>query len=223
MILRTARLDLVPVTSGIARADASNRAALPALLGAHVPPEWPPPLLADHLEEFAQKLELDTHPPRQHPFYWLLDERRDDSSARPGSNSACEPVRANPQPDPRRRPLAAHDQNDGPGRVLIGSGGFFDLGDGSWMIGYSVLDAYQRLGYATEAVSALVAWAFQRDPSPRTIVATTYPELVASIRVLEKNGFHFDGPGDEPRTIRYVREKRKRRSLENPGLTGPRP
>lgn len=180
-MIRTLRLDLIRVTAAIARADASDRAVLPALLGAHVPPEWPPPLLADHIEEFARKLEMDTDPPQHHTFYWLLDEAR----------------------ETRRAPMVS----GAPTRVLMGSGGCYNLADNSWMIGYSVLDAYHGFGYATEAVAAIVSWAFQHPSSPRMIIATTFPELTPSIRVLEKNGFRFDGPGDEPRTIRYVRHR----------------
>ena len=37
-------------------------------------------------------------------------------------------------------------------------------------------------------------------------MAETLPELTASIRVLEKNGFRFAGPGSEDGVIRYELE-----------------
>ena len=89
-------------------------------------------------------------------------------------------------------------------RVVIGSCGFKGKpsADGTVEIGYSVLNAYQRRGYATEAVNALLAWVFAR-PEVNRVVAETYPELVSSIRVLEKSGFRFIGAGSEERVIRF--------------------
>lgn len=74
--------------------------------------------------------------------------------------------------------------------------------DGTVEVGYSVLGAFQRRGYATEAVGALVEWAFRQD-AVRRVVAETFPHLTASIRVMEKNGFHLLGPGSEAGTLRY--------------------
>lgn len=88
--------------------------------------------------------------------------------------------------------------------TLIGSGGFCGLspeGD-STETGYSVLEPFQRHGYATEAVATLVDWAFSH-PNVQTVIAHTYPHLAASIRVLEKTGFRPVGPGTEPETIRF--------------------
>jgi RimJ/RimL family protein N-acetyltransferase len=75
-------------------------------------------------------------------------------------------------------------------RVLIGNGGFRGAPDarGSVELGYSLLPPWQGQGYGTELASALVAWAFSHDDVQR-VLAVTYPALVASIRVLEKNGF----------------------------------
>jgi RimJ/RimL family protein N-acetyltransferase len=98
------------------------------------------------------------------------------------------------------------------GRVLVGSGGIASSPDpGTVFIGYSVLDEFQCRGYATEAVRHIVAAAFAL-PGVRRIMATTYPELVASIRVLEKTGFVSagetpTGEGFEEGTIAYVLEK----------------
>jgi [ribosomal protein S5]-alanine N-acetyltransferase len=86
--------------------------------------------------------------------------------------------------------------------VLIGSGGFLVHDDGTLEIGYSLLAAYHGKGYATEAVQSMVQWAFSSLKRDR-IIAYTYPHLKASIRVLEKNGFHLKGKGLEEGTVVY--------------------
>jgi len=98
-------------------------------------------------------------------------------------------------------------------RTLIGSGGTgsSSAGPDAVMIGYSVLEAFQNRGYATEAVRHLIPVIFQ-DPMIQRIVAATFPELKASIRVLEKNGFvpagaTDGGEGMEEGTVLYVLEK----------------
>ncbi|WP_317065860.1 GNAT family N-acetyltransferase [Methanoculleus caldifontis] len=104
------------------------------------------------------------------------------------------------------------------GRVLVGSGGLASAPaePGTVLIGYSVLEEFQCRGYATEAVRHIVTAAFSL-PGVRRVLATTYPELVGSIRVLEKNGFVPAGPapageGFEEGTLAYV--------LERPGTGG---
>ena len=101
----------------------------------------------------------------------------------------------------------------GADRVLIGSGGIAtkEGSDDTVMIGYSVLEEFQNRGYATEAVRHLIPAIFS-DPAVRRIVATTYPELKASIRVLEKCGFLPAGPtggctGMEEGNLMYVLEQ----------------
>jgi ribosomal-protein-alanine N-acetyltransferase len=64
-------------------------------------------------------------------------------------------------------------------------------------IGYGLLSEYQRCGYATEAVAALVEWIFSH-PHVRSVNAQTFPHLQPSLRVLAKNGFLFAGPGPGP-------------------------
>jgi RimJ/RimL family protein N-acetyltransferase len=91
-------------------------------------------------------------------------------------------------------------------RALVGNAGFKGPPtEGSVEIGYSLLEAQQRNGYCTEAVRALVAWAFQHA-TVGTIVAHTLPAKRPSMRVLEKCGFIPVGLGpmeDGMRTIRY--------------------
>ena len=59
-------------------------------------------------------------------------------------------------------------------------------------IGYGVLEEYQGQGYATEAVEAVLRWAFQ-NPNVTAIEAETDADNAASKRVLEKCGFLANG------------------------------
>jgi ribosomal-protein-alanine N-acetyltransferase len=74
---------------------------------------------------------------------------------------------------------------------------------GSVEISYSVLSQYRQNGYATEAVTRLVSWAFSHQ-NVAEVCAETLPYLQQSIRVLEKNGFSFTGPGSEQGVVRYA-------------------
>jgi [ribosomal protein S5]-alanine N-acetyltransferase len=99
------------------------------------------------------------------------------------------------------------------GRTLIGNGGILQSENdpSSVVLGYSVLDEFRNQGYATEAVRSLIPEIFSR-PGICTIIATTYPDLPASIRVLEKTGFVKTdqapaGAGAEEGTLCYVLER----------------
>ncbi len=81
---------------------------------------------------------------------------------------------------------------------------------GSVEIGYSVLRQYQVQGYATEAVSRLVVWAFSHQ-NVTEVSAETFPHLRKSIRVMEKNGFSYTGPGSEQGVVRYAVHREDRR------------
>jgi RimJ/RimL family protein N-acetyltransferase len=90
-------------------------------------------------------------------------------------------------------------------RALIGQGGFKGPPqDGTIEVGYSIVEAFQRRGFATEAVGALIEWAFAQTGVDR-VVAHTYRHLHASIRVMEKNGLIYLGMGDEEGLVRYGR------------------
>ena len=98
---------------------------------------------------------------------------------------------------------------DGDRRILIGSGGFTGAPfNGEVMIGYSVIEPYQRQGYGSEAVNALVNWAFAHQSVLR-IVAETLHENKASISLLEKCGFEYSGKGFEKGTIRFLLPREK--------------
>ena len=59
-------------------------------------------------------------------------------------------------------------------------------------IGYGIMEQYQEHGYATEAVKAISAWAFQ-EPKVTAIEAEIDDKNIASKKVLEKCGFVFTG------------------------------
>jgi ribosomal-protein-alanine N-acetyltransferase len=90
----------------------------------------------------------------------------------------------------------------------IGIGGFKGRpsGQGIVEVGYSIMPDYQRLGLASEAVATLVAWAFSH-PEVQIVTAETVPTLVASIRVLEKNGFKLLSEPPEEGVVRYARKR----------------
>jgi len=89
-------------------------------------------------------------------------------------------------------------------RRLIGNAGFTGRPDasGSAEIGYAILPPHQRRGYGTELVEALVNWAFGHEHVKR-VMAETYPDFVASVRILEKNGFALAGRAIRAGAIRY--------------------
>ena len=91
-------------------------------------------------------------------------------------------------------------------RILIGDGGLLRESPRRVMIGYAVLPEWQGLGLGTEAIAALVSFAFDA-PAVEEVVAYTHLERLASIRVLEKNGFARTNGEGEPGTIRYARRR----------------
>jgi [ribosomal protein S5]-alanine N-acetyltransferase len=74
--------------------------------------------------------------------------------------------------------------------VLCGSAGFKGPPDEDGMveIGYSMMPAHQRCGFAKEMVETLVQWAFAQ-PGVRCVEAETTVDNIGSVRVLERTGF----------------------------------
>lgn len=100
-------------------------------------------------------------------------------------------------------------------RTLVGNGGILPAegAEDTVILGYSVLDAFRNRGYATEAVRHLIPHVFSL-PGIRRVAAATYPDLRASIRVLEKNGFvktslPLSGTGAEEGPVCYLLENTK--------------
>jgi ribosomal-protein-alanine N-acetyltransferase len=75
----------------------------------------------------------------------------------------------------------------GAGPDLVGFKGSPD-GQGEVEIGYGIAPAYQGQGYTTEAVRALIAWAFNAPECASIIAAFVDSTNIASIRILEKVG-----------------------------------
>jgi RimJ/RimL family protein N-acetyltransferase len=97
----------------------------------------------------------------------------------------------------------------GAGRsMLVGVAGYDGppSADGVVEIGYAIAEEYQRQGYATEAVIALLDRAFA-DPRVRVVFATTYLTLRASIAVLEKTGFTKVSRDAETGVVRFERSR----------------
>lgn len=60
-------------------------------------------------------------------------------------------------------------------------------------IGYEVVEAQRRQGYATEAAHALLAWCF-RQPPVKAVLARTLPHNEISAHMLQRLGFERLGP-----------------------------
>lgn len=92
--------------------------------------------------------------------------------------------------------------------VLIGTVGAFrwpaNLSEAEF--GYAIIPEFRLHGYANEAAQAMLKWIETTEPAV-SIMAHTYPELTGSIRILEHCGFTLQGPGAEPRTLRFVKPK----------------
>lgn len=89
-------------------------------------------------------------------------------------------------------------------RQLIGISGFKNRPiNGAVELGYSVLPQFQKRGLATEAIAAMVDWAFAHGAE--CVFAETLPELAASQRVLIKNGFARAIESSDPGVLRFER------------------
>ena len=99
-------------------------------------------------------------------------------------------------------------RRDGAQPLLMGIGGFKGkfVAPHTCEVGYSVMEAQQRRGYASEFVHALVEWAFAHAEIER-VVAHTLPELAPSIRVLEKNDFVLSSATLEEGAIMFERKR----------------
>jgi RimJ/RimL family protein N-acetyltransferase len=175
--LLTPRLTLLNITPQTIRAEQTGLAQLSEALGIPLAKDWPPEPWEPHvLDYLLEKWELF-----------------------PNSTGWNRYIALN--------------NIDGQPSLLIGGVGsttpLEELGEveelpagGEIEIGYSLVPSCHRQGYAPEAVEAFTSWLFQH-PQVKSICAQTFPRLSPSIRVLEKNGFQFAGPGKEEGCILY--------------------
>jgi RimJ/RimL family protein N-acetyltransferase len=105
-------------------------------------------------------------------------------------------IRACRGPDPWVLGFAVTERQSG---QVIGAAGFKGPPDAEGMveIAYAIVHGCQGRGYATEAASALVTFAFD-DHRVTLVRAHTLPEPNASTRVLTKCGFAFVGDVVDP-------------------------
>jgi RimJ/RimL family protein N-acetyltransferase len=96
------------------------------------------------------------------------------------------------EPEPNRWPgYLFVDRTEG---ALIGNGGYSGEPNraGEVEVGYEVAPAYRNLGYASEALQALVDNALKVS-EVTAVIAHTLAVENASVRVLRKVGFHWEG------------------------------
>lgn len=97
--------------------------------------------------------------------------------------------------------------------TAIGTAGFKGPSDSAGVVevAYGIVPAFEGRGYATQATSALVDYAF-RDESVQLVRAHTLPTPNASTRVLKKCGFVFVGDVIDPEDGPVWRWERGERS-----------
>ncbi len=103
------------------------------------------------------------------------------------------------EPDPTQADWGVHLVARTAKRTLIGFAGCNNGppdATGTVEIGYDVLPAYQRRGYATEAMDAIMAWLFAQ-PRVRRVTADCDANNSASRRVLERLGLRQQAPTDD--------------------------
>lgn len=92
------------------------------------------------------------------------------------------------------------------GAGFVGFKGFPDQ-RGEVEIGYGISPVYRNQGYTTEAVWALIGWAFQAPECISVIAAYTLKSNIASHKVLAKVGMIVDGQSRETLSWKLTREQ----------------
>lgn len=85
---------------------------------------------------------------------------------------------------------------------------------GSVELGYAIHETFRNQGLMTEAVRALVNWAFTHDDC-QVVTAETLRENIASQRVLQKSGLAMDRATENMRFWKIDREEWERQRAES--------
>ena len=187
VIISTERLDLVPATIDMLRADLVGDGSVAGLLNAAMPADWP----VEHWDAG--------------PMNWCISkliEHAGDTAALAWWSPRYVVLR-----DPKRSLIGTCGFKGPPTTGETGSP------PGEVELGYGIIPSQRRRGLATEATLALVQWA-RLDARVRVIVGQTLggEAGVASQGVLRRAGFMHVGRGsdpDEPEVERF--ELRARR------------
>jgi RimJ/RimL family protein N-acetyltransferase len=70
--------------------------------------------------------------------------------------------------------------------LRVGSIGFFGIDRDRLIVGYEIVNERRNHGFATEALRAIL------QQTPRTVIAETEADHIASRRVMEKAGMHLE-------------------------------
>jgi ribosomal-protein-alanine N-acetyltransferase len=94
-LLFTPRLQLVPTTAPLARAELENRSVFSRLLASQVPDTWPPDLLVDAVPVFLEQLETTPSLEGWFSWYWVQRGKAEQAPVLVGSGG----FKGRPRPD----------------------------------------------------------------------------------------------------------------------------
>lgn len=138
---------------------------------------------------FRQPLGFDTPWPNSRVREFLESTQDDDSTVNLFVCVADE--------EPGRVQQAASNHS-GPEPTVVGAVNLFDVDDTSGTLSYWLFEAYRGNGYASEAVSLLLDYAFT-DRGLRRVEAEVFAGNDASKRLLERQGFAHEGTARDAR------------------------
>ena len=212
LVFSTERLDLVAGTVDHLWIELDAPERLGEMLGAEVPPGWPPGAYdRDAITFFLEKLN-EGGPAVAGWYGWYAIRRApavapstDEASTPPLKRDDTPPQDGAGTPPLKKDGTPSQDGADTPSlkAALVGTIGYFGppSADGVVEIGYSVAASHRERGYATEMVRAMTARALATQ-GVTSVVAEAHEFNVASLKVLERAGFVKVGAGRDPGHLR---------------------